>query len=156
LTLNSGETTFKSFRELSGLHGFFKYPVVFTIGGLGYGSLEFICRGRTHWSMLLAGGACFCALYLISGLPLKRSWEKWLFGALAITSIEFVTGLIVNIWLGWGVWSYARYRLNLYGQVCPLFTLIWFVLCIPGMRFCSALKSLLEKAPPFPQEQQDG
>ena len=36
---------------------------IFLIGGLGYGLLEILWRGRTHWSMLLTGGVCFIALY---------------------------------------------------------------------------------------------
>ena len=35
-----------------------EYGGVFTAGGLGYGGLELLWRGRTHWSMLLCGGVC--------------------------------------------------------------------------------------------------
>ncbi len=136
--------------------GFLEYPFIFIIGGLGYGALELIFRGYTHWSMLLIGGVCFCAIYRISELPIGKNWEKWLLGSAAITAIEFVGGLIVNIWLGWNVWSYSQRFLNLLGQVCPLFTLIWFLLCIPAMALCEALRSFVNKARPFPREQRDG
>ena len=35
-----------------------EYGCVFAAGGLGYGGLELLWRGRTHWSMLLCGGVC--------------------------------------------------------------------------------------------------
>ena len=55
-----------------------EYGGVFTAGGLGYGGLELLWRGRTHWSMLLCGGVC---AVLISGgagrcaQPPSRRWS---------------------------------------------------------------------------------
>ena len=36
--------------------------VLFGIGALGYGLIEILWRGYTHYSMLTAGGICFCFL----------------------------------------------------------------------------------------------
>ena len=33
--------------------------MLFSIGAVGYGLIEIIWRGYTHWSMLGAGGICF-------------------------------------------------------------------------------------------------
>ena len=33
--------------------------VLFSIGAMGYGLIEILWRGYTHWSMLTAGGICF-------------------------------------------------------------------------------------------------
>ena len=33
--------------------------IVYSIGAVGYGIIEVLFRGYTHWSMLIAGGLCF-------------------------------------------------------------------------------------------------
>ncbi len=52
-------------------------------------------------------------------------------GGIVITTVEFITGILVNIMLGWHVWSYAHSWANLCGQICLLFTGLWMLLCIP-------------------------
>ena len=37
-------------------------------------------------------------------------------------------GLILNIWLGLGVWDYIGQWGNLWGQICPKFALLWCLL----------------------------
>jgi len=151
-----GKNTIKSGRELSVLPGIFKYILLYTIGGIGYGSIEMIFRGKTHWSMLLAGGMCFCALNKISEMPIKKSWKKWLLGSAAITSIEFVSGVIVNIWLRWNVWNYSQHVFNLFGQICPLFSCIWFLISIPAIAFCGVMKNIRGKGLLLPRLQRGG
>ena len=36
-------------------------------------------------------------------------------------------GVVVNLWYGWHVWDYSREPGNLLGQICPLFSFIWFL-----------------------------
>ena len=110
-----------------------KFTAVFKGGGLTYGALELLFRGRTHWTMTLAGGISAVLLYLISMKSRDPLWKKWIMGGAAITTVEFVTGLIVNILLGWKVWSYSDSWLNLHGQICLLFSLMWVVLSVPGI-----------------------
>jgi len=128
---------------------------VYTLGGSVYGAIELLFRGFTHWSMLLAGGACFCFMYKISSMPIRK-WQKWVLGAAAITTVEFVAGAIVNIWLHWGVWDYSKHSLNLCGQVCLLFTLLWFLLCIPAMELCEVLRRFFSRVRLFSRARQDG
>ena len=83
--------------------------------------------------MYLAGGLCF---YLIerlnrTALSEKTIWAKCTAGAAVITSIEFVVGCIVNLWLGLGVWDYTKLPLNLFGQVSLVYTTLWYVLSAP-------------------------
>jgi len=61
-------------------------------------------------------------------LPARHLWFKSLLGACGITMMEFITGCIVNIRLGWQVWDYSLLPFNLLGQISLLFSLIWFVL----------------------------
>ena len=103
-----------------------KNILVSLIGGVGYGMIEILFRGFTHPTMLFAGGLCFLAFSIISermkSLPLLI---KAFTAAMATTAIEFVFGLIFNIIFRMDVWSYSDMPLNLFGQVCPTFTLLW-------------------------------
>ena len=38
-------------------------------------------------------------------------------------------GLVVNLGLGWQVWDYGKEFGNFLGQICPLFSFYWFLLC---------------------------
>ena len=98
----------------------------FTIGGLGYAVIELLWRGRTHWSMMLAGGICF-VLFSLTTEKLKRRPLpiKCIICAASITAVEFVFGVIFNIFLDMKVWDYSRQPLNVLGQICPLYTLLW-------------------------------
>ncbi len=108
---------------------------VFAVGALGYGALETLWRGYTHWSMLLLGGLCFWLIYLISTRMREPLWKKWLLSAAVVTTLEYLCGLIVNRKLGWAVWDYSGERWNLMGQICPRFALLWLLLSVP----CCAL-----------------
>jgi len=105
--------------------------LVFILGGYAYAMLEILFRGHTHWTMVLAGGACVLTMYMLSGWLLG---VPLLIGALAgaaiITFYEFAVGVIVNINLGWNVWDYSQMPGNILGQICPTFTAIWFALCL--------------------------
>lgn len=95
-------------------------------------------RGRPDtisWTMF--------ALAIILAVPLERfgaemEWETpfWCqvtVCALGVTAMEFVAGLILNRWLGLGVWDYSHMAGNLLGQICPQFFLIWVVLSAVGI-----------------------
>lgn len=62
-------------------------------------------------------------------------------GAAIICTVEYLTGFIVNLILGWSVWDYSDRLFNVYGQICPLYTILWFLICIPG----DALAGFLNK-----------
>jgi len=114
-----------------------KYTIMFLIGGLIYGALEIIVKGDTHFSMFVVGGICFT---LIGALSKNMSLiSRMLSGAVIITALEFISGVIVNIWLKENVWDYSHLPLNIMGQVCLLFTIIWFFLSLPGILLCGYL-----------------
>jgi uncharacterized membrane protein len=110
-----------------------KYTALTTAGGFAYGLLELLYRGHTHWTMVAAGGVCVDLLYLIAVKNREAVWKKWIMGGAVITTVEYITGLIVNRLLGWHVWSYAHSRLNLMGQISLGFSLIWLALSIPAI-----------------------
>ena len=86
-------------------------------GGSAYVLVELLWRGRSHFSMFLLGGLCF---WLIGRLdrrfPVPLAAQACL-GACVITALELVTGLIVNRWLGLGVWDYSSLPMNFLGQI---------------------------------------
>lgn len=117
--------------------------IIFVMGAVGYYMLEVLWRGYSHWTMAFTGGICFTILYFIANSERLKNVSlllKCALGSLSITVIEFVVGLIVNKWLMWHVWDYSDMYFNLMGQICLLFSLIWFFLCFPAMYLCKACK----------------
>ena len=102
---------------------------VYAIGSIGYRMIEVLWRGRTHWSMALAGGT---VLLLLWSVREKGSLIFFLFAsAVLITLTEFIFGVIFNIYLNLNVWDYSGMAFNLMGQVCLPYTLLWFALGLP-------------------------
>ncbi len=121
--------------------------ILFLFGGICYSFLEVLWRGFTHWSMFVLGGLCYLlvaqlAVRCCGRLPL---WFCCFASCTLITVLEFVTGCLVNLKLGWDVWNYADQPLNLMGQVCLGFTSLWFLLTIPVSELAFQMKRRLEK-----------
>lgn len=112
---------------------FLKYLFLGFIGGFTYYNIEIIYRGYSHISMFILASFLFIVIGLINEF---LSWDTPLFiqsiiGAIIVTVLEFITGCIVNLWLGLNVWDYSSEPLNVMGQICLPFTLIWiFLSCI--------------------------
>ena len=107
-----------------------KLLTLFAIGGATYMGIELAYRGFTHWTMGLLGGLCFL---IVGGLNEFYTWEMKFWkqcgiGALVITVLEFIFGVILNIWLQLNIWDYSNMPLNICGQICLPFTIIWFFL----------------------------
>lgn len=106
----------------------YKHLILFAFGGLCYGAVELIARGYTHWTMLFLGGICFVLIGLINEhIP----WEmplayQMLIGSVIITTLEFATGCVVNIVLGWNIWDYSNETWNLCGQICLKYSVYWY------------------------------
>lgn len=109
----------------------------FLLGAFVYSLLEIVCRGYTHWTMTLTGGAAAVGLYLIhAAAPPRTLLLQYGCGAILITALEFTVGVADNLVMGWNVWDYSSMPLNLYGQICLPFTGLWFLLCIPAFSIC--------------------
>ena len=122
----------------------FEYMFVFALGATVYSGLEILFRGFTHWTMFFAGGLSFVILYhIFTGSRSFPLWKGCLIGALVITGIEFLFGCVFNLALGWNVWDYSHYPLHFMGQVCLLYTLLWFVLSAPILWLSRGLKRKL-------------
>ncbi len=114
---------------------------LFLIGATGYSVLEVAWRGFTHWTMAVTGGICFTAIYYLNEkYSQKPLWKRCAMGASVITGIEFLVGCIVNLAFHWNVWNYSAMHFNILGQVCLLYSVLWFLLSIPLFWLSGKLK----------------
>ncbi len=112
-----------------------KYMALLLIGGVAYVLLELEWRQKSHWTMFLLGGLCFICLGLINELiswdmPL---WQQVIIGACIVTALEFLTGCIVNLWIGWDIWDYSALPGNVLGQICPQFFVLWMPVALAAI-----------------------
>ncbi len=94
----------------------------FLLGAIGYPALEVLTRGRTHYSMCIAGGASTLLIRRVSRMHLSLLPQAVLCGA-GITAIEYACGRVWN--RTHRVWDYRRMPLNWRGQVCLPYSLLW-------------------------------
>ena len=114
---------------------------IFFIGGLGYGLIEILFRGYTHWSMLITGGICFLLFYIINFILRTDSLIiRCLIATFIITIFELIVGYIVNIIFNLNVWDYSNRLLNFMGQICLLYSGIWFSMGVPMTLLANFLK----------------
>ncbi len=108
-----------------------KYIIIFIIGGIGYGIIEVLFRGYTHWSMIITGGAAFLSLYIINNALTNTSiFIKALLGMVVITVLEFSVGIIVNKIFALDVWDYTNMPGNILGQISLQFSACWYGLSV--------------------------
>ena len=110
-----------------------KPSVLFAIGGLLYIIIELLWRGRTHWTMFVVGGLCFVWIGRINeiftfemSLMYQMFISSWL-----VTFIELIEGIVING--NYAIWDYRDMPLNLLGQVCLPYTVLWFFLSCPAI-----------------------
>ena len=109
-----------------------KYFVLGNIGGIVYVIIELLYRGYSHWTMFLVSAISFILIGLINEFISwdMKLWKQMLIGSVIVTAMEFVSGYIINIKLGWHVWDYSTTPFNFMGQVCIPFSIIWFFISL--------------------------
>lgn len=111
--------------------------LIFLFGGVIYSLCEIVFRGYTHWSMTITGGVCLVLMHWHFTLyPGENIFKKCLYGAVVITTMEFIAGCIVNLWLDWEVWDYSNLFMNVLGQICLPFTIIWYGISFFAVWLC--------------------
>lgn len=112
--------------------------LMWTWGGAAYFLLEVAyktARGepeRISWTMLVLA-AILCIPIERAGAEMPWDVPLWIQAAgcaVLVTATELIAGLILNVWLGLGVWDYSDLWGNLWGQICPQFAAIWWGLCL--------------------------
>lgn len=115
---------------MSKLKYLLKEFILFLIGGSIYYLFEILWRGYSHWTMFILGGICFVIIGLLNeqydyNMPLV---EQMFSSMIIITTLEFISGVILNIILKMNIWDYSNMPFNLFGQICISFMIIWFFL----------------------------
>lgn len=113
----------------------FKSIFLFVFGGGIYCLIEMLFRGHTHFTMIFVGGVCFLMCGMLNEvipweMPLP---EQMIICAVNITAVEFIAGMILNVWLNLNVWDYSNMPLNIMGQICLPFSVAWFFLSAVGI-----------------------
>lgn len=124
--------------------------ILIGVGGLMYLEIEMLFRGRTHWTMFIVGGICFYLVGLVNEvIPWEMPiWQQCLIGALIITFVEFISGCIINLLLGWSVWNYSDMPFNVLGQICLLFSALWYFLSVPAIILDDYLRYIMGEEKP--------
>lgn len=130
-----------------------EYLFLWALGGTLYYSIELMFRGFSHWSMFLLGGICLLFFWL-QGSKTEWSdpmWIQVIRCTIFVVSCEFITGIIVNKWLGWGVWDYSDEPFHLFGQICLPFAMIFSGFAVIGIILSGNLMHWLfgEKKPNY-------
>lgn len=114
---------------------FSKYLFFWALGGALYYTFEILFRGFSHWSMYVLGGICFVFFY-IQGKSTKWQeplWRQILRCTIFVTASEFMTGILINKWLHYAVWDYSEMPMQLFGQICLPFIIIFSGLSTLGV-----------------------
>ena len=114
---------------------------LFSLGGGAYVGLELLWRGRSHVSMLGAGGLSFLLLGRLGKRQLSLP-VRGLAGAGIITAVELGTGLLVN--RDHRVWDYRQMPGNFRGQICPAYSALWVPAALAGMAIYGWLEGKME------------
>lgn len=104
-----------------------KYLILGIIGGFTYVLIELLYRGHSHWSMFAVSAVSFILIGLINEFISwdMELWKQMLIGSGIVTILEFISGYILNIKLGWHIWDYSNVPFNILGQICLPFSIVW-------------------------------
>lgn len=129
-----------------------KYLFLLAIGGATYVLIEILARGFSHWTMFVVGGICFVLVGIINEItPKVPLLQQMVLSAAIITTIEFMSGCVLNLWLHLNIWDYTDEFGNILGQICPKHTLYWFLLSLVGIVLDDYLRHIFfgEKKPTY-------
>ena len=109
-----------------------KYLILGIIGGFTYVIIEMLYRGHSHWSMFIVSAVAFISIGLINEFISwdMKLWKQMLIGSGIVTVLEFISGYILNIKLGWLIWDYSNVPFNIMGQICLPFSIAWFFISL--------------------------
>lgn len=116
--------------------------LIFLLGAIIYAVIEIAYRGWTHMIMMLVGGVCFLFVYHINvTLDIKNPFKRAFMCAFCIILVELGSGIIFNIFLNMGLWSYEEEIFSYLGQICLKYFFMWFLLSLFSYEICVGIKS---------------
>lgn len=113
---------------MNAIKNIIKYLILGIIGGFTYVIIEILYRGHSHWSMFIVSAVAFISIGLINEFISwdMKLWKQMLIGSGIVTVLEFISGYILNIKLGWLIWDYSNVPFNIMGQIYLPFSIAWF------------------------------
>ncbi|MBQ3185904.1 MAG: hypothetical protein IJB54_08000 [Firmicutes bacterium] len=112
-----------------------KVLILWFIMGALYFTLEGFWRipsgGYANIIMLPIGGLCGILIGSLNQYPRfynSKVIYQCLISTVIVLLVEFISGCIVNLWLGLNIWDYSHRPLNIMGQVCIQYGLLWFAI----------------------------
>lgn len=117
------------------------FYLIVLAGGTVYVCIEFLWRGRSHWSMFLDSGLCAALIGMLNewapGLPLSA---QALLGACVISGSELVFGFLFN--RAYTVWDYRGLPHSFRGQICPQYFCAWLFIALLAVFLDDGLRVL--------------
>ena len=100
-----------------------------------YYTVEGIWRiGNGGWAnivMLPIGGLCGVLVGSLHKIPRFYSMRvitQAFLGTCIVLTIELLTGIVLNRWLGLQIWDYTGQPGNIMGQICLPYGVLWFAI----------------------------
>lgn len=136
-------------QEVSSMSNIQAYLIMFFTGGFLYCAIEILARGYSHISMLIAGGTCFLLVGVIESILGHSAsiLSQMFFCGIMITTVELLFGIVVNRQLHLNVWDYSGEQYNFQGQICLLYSNLWFLLSCPVIFLHDYMEFLLLNVP---------
>ena len=94
------------------------------IGKVQVGKSIISAASLAGWSsawMVIVGGICGLFLGMLNEWKYSKKFPlllQGLIGLVFILSAELTSGIVLNIWLGLGIWDYSGQPFNFMGQIC--------------------------------------
>ena len=110
---------------------------------------EYLCHRLRYPLVLLLGGMFLCGILYVSECTegVLDLFSRALLCSIIISEAEFIFGVMFNLIAGLGIWDYTEKPLNLLGQVCAEYSLLWLSLSLPAISLfdrCGASKERRE------------
>ena len=119
----------------SRLQNSLRFLILWMITGMLYYTVEGIWRiGNGGWAnivMLPIGGLCGVLVGSLHKIPRFYSMRvitQALLGTCIVLTIELLTGIVLNRWLGLQIWDYTGQPGNIMGQICLPYGVLWFAI----------------------------
>ena len=119
----------------SRLQNSLRFLILWMITGMLYYIVEGIWRiGNGGWAnivMLPIGGLCGVLVGSLHKIPRFYSMRvitQALLGTCIVLTIELLTGIVLNRWLGLQIWDYTGQPGNIMGQICLPYGVLWFAI----------------------------
>lgn len=124
-----------------------RFLILWFVTGIFYYAAEGVWHlGSGGWAnirMLPIGGFCIATAGSLHHLPGWYSVKVWVLsavGAVLITLVEYGTGMLLNVHWGLQIWDYSDKALNIQGQICLPYSLLWFILLPAAIWLCDWLR----------------